>query len=140
MSNLVYNNLKLSLANGAVNLNTDTLKILLVTSSYTPNIDTHISLADITNEVVGTGYTAGGQTLQNKTIALDLVNDRAYLTADNPTWSTATITAAGAIVYKNSGVANTSYLITYFDFGGNRTSTGGDFTVAFDSTGILRIQ
>lgn len=76
----------------AVDFLSDTIKVLLTTSSYAPNLDTHETKADITNEVVGTGYTAGGATLGSKTIT--------YTPADS--WGTArantTAYAVGDIV------------------------------------------
>lgn len=140
MPNAVYNIVKLALATGELDLVDDTIKILLVTDSYTPDIDTHTHLDDVTNEVVGAGYTAGGQALANQDVDVDLVNDRAFFDANDVTWATSSITARGVIIYKDTGVAATSTLITYLDFGTNRTSDGGDFTVVFDATGILRLQ
>lgn len=140
MSNAVYNNVKLLMAQGGLALATDTIKVLLVTDSYVPNVDTHLYLTAITNEVVGTGYVAGGKTLANKTVAVDLVNDRAAFDADDVTWATSSIVARGAVIYKDTGTPATSPVITYLDFGANRTSDGGDFTIVFDATGILRLQ
>ena len=140
MANEVYNGIKLAIAKGDVDFDVDTIKILLVTASYTPDVDTHINLSDVTNEVVGTGYVAGGEVLANQVVAVDLVNNRAYFDADDKTWPTSSIVARGAIIYKSTGVAATSRLITYLDFGANRTSDGGNFTVVFDATGILRLQ
>ena len=54
--------------NGSIDLDTDTIKVLLVTSAYTPDQDTHTKHSDVTNEVSGTGYTAGGATLANKSL------------------------------------------------------------------------
>jgi hypothetical protein len=145
MANVVYNTLKLGLAVGDINLSTDSFKVLLVTDVYTPDQDTHEDLADI-NAISGAevasggGYTTGGAALANVVVDIDLVNDRAYFTADDLTWATATITARGAIIYKDTGVAATSKLVCYKDFAANKTSSGGDFTIAWDATGILRIQ
>jgi len=140
MANAVYNILKTGLMTGDINLGSDTLKILLVTSTYAPNIDTHQFLSDVTNEVVGAGYTAGGKTLASVAILTDLPNDRSALDAADVTWTTATITARAAIIYKDTGVAGTSKLITYIDFVTDKISSGADFTIAFDATGILRLS
>jgi hypothetical protein len=141
MANLVYNVLKTGLITGDINLASDTLKIALVTSTYTPNIDTHLYYSDLTNEVAaGGGYTTGGKTLTGVAVLTDLPNDRSALDADDITWATSTITARGAIIYKDTGTPSTSKLITYIDFTTDKTSSGGDFTVAFDVTGILRLS
>lgn len=141
MANAVYNSLKVALINGDINLGTDTLKVILVSSAYTPNIDTHEDYADITNELpTGGNYTQGGKTLTGVTVLTDLANDRAALDANDVTWTTATITAArGAVIYKDTGVAATSKLIGYIDFVSDKSSSGGDFTIAWDATGILRL-
>ena len=142
MPNAVYNALKTGLVNGDINLGADTLKVILVSSAYVPNIDTHEDYADITNEIAtGGGYTAGGQALSGVAILTDLPNDRAALDANDVTWSASTITAArGAVIYKDTGTPATSKLITYIDFGTDKSSSGGDFTIAWDSTGILCLQ
>lgn len=142
MANVVYNVIKSAMINGDVNLGTDTLKIILVSAAYAPNIDTHEDYADITNELVtGGGYTAGGQTLTGVTVLTDLANDRAALDANDVTWPTSTITnARGAVIYKDTGTPATSKLIGYIDFVTDKSSSGGDFTIAWDATGILRLS
>jgi len=128
----------------ALILDTDTIKVVLVTSSYTPNIDTHTQYSHITNQVTGTGYTAGGATLANKSVAVDTTNDRAKFDADDTTWTTASVTARGAIIYKyvdNAGSPDdTSPLICYKDFGADVTSTNADFTIKWHADGILYLS
>lgn len=110
-----------------INLTTDTIKVALVSSSYTPNIATHDFFDDITNEISASGYTAGGATLANKSITVDTTNHRAYLDADDTTWAAgATITARYAIIYKSTGTASTSPLIGYIDFGVDRSVVSGE--------------
>lgn len=141
MANVVYNGYKLAVAANTINLVTDTIKVLLVTASYTPDQDLDVYLSDIDNEVAaGGGYTTGGITLANKAVSVDLVNNRAKFTADAATWAAATLTARGAILYKDTGVAGTSTLITYKDFGSDKTASGGDFTIDWDATGIIRFE
>jgi len=116
---------------------TDTIRCALCTSSYTPNQTTHEWFSDITNEVVGTGYTALGVALASKTIsASSLVTT---LDAADPSWSSSTITARYAIFYKDTGTAGTSPLIAYADFGGNISSTNGTFTVVLNASGLATI-
>jgi hypothetical protein len=103
-----YNNGKKNLLNGTIDLDTDTIKVALTTSSYTPNIDTHEFFDDITNQVEGTGYTAGGATLANAAVTADTTNDRGVFDADDVVWSTSTITARYAIIYKDTETASTS--------------------------------
>ena len=115
----------------------DTFKIALFTSSA--SLDAATTAYSTTNEVVGTGYTAGGNTLTN--VAPTSSGTTAYLSFTSPTtWTTATITANGALIY-NSTQGNKA--VAVLAFGGDKTSTAGDFTIQFpaaDSTNaIIRI-
>jgi hypothetical protein len=137
MANVTYNIFKKSIMTGAIDLDTDTLKVMLVTSSYTPNIDTHLDRADVTNEVTGDGYTEGGVTLTSVTVTQDDTNNRAVFDAGDVSWTTATITARGAVIYKSTGTAGNDLLIAYKDFGSDKVSTYGTFTIVWGSDGIL---
>ena len=85
------------------------------------------------------GYAAGGKALTNKSVTEDNINDRAEFDADDSTWPVATITARAAVIYKDTGVASTSPLIAYIDFGEDFSTSGADFTVEWDSDGILAL-
>src|ERR1044072_4016231 len=113
MADVIFNSFKRDIMNGALDLDTDTIKVALVTSSYTPNQDTHTKFSDVTNEVSGTGYTAGGTALANKAVTADNTDNEGVFDADDVTWSSSTITARGAVVYKDTGTASTSKLICY---------------------------
>lgn len=117
----------------------DTLKIALYTSSATLGATTSAYTA--TNEVSGTGYTAGGATLASQAVAYDATNQVAFFDAADPAFTTATITARGALIYNNSK-SNAS--IAVLDFGSDFTSTAGTFTVQLPSaahnTAIIRIS
>lgn len=114
------------------------IKIMLVTSSYTP-AQTHDYKDDITNEITGTGYTAGGAELANCTVTYTSGTGVIKFDADDITWSTATITFRRAIVYYDTGTANTSPLITYIDFGEDVGAVANDFTIQFNAGGINTI-
>lgn len=138
MANAFYNSAKRDLMNGSIDLDTDTIHVALVTSSYTADIDAHAKFSDITNEVSGTGYTAGGAALTSKTVASDNTNNRGVFDAADLSWSSATITARGAVVYKKrGGAASADELICYVDFGADKTSTAGTFTIQWHADGIL---
>ena len=127
--------------NGALDLDTDTLKIMLVTSTYSPNIDSHTKRSDITNEVSGTGYTAGGATLANKAVTADNTNDRGMFDADDASWASSSITARGAVIYKSRGGASSAdELLLYIDFGSDITSTASTFSIIFNASGILTLS
>jgi len=140
MADVVYNSFKSNIMNGSIDLDTDTIKVALVTSSYTPNADTHQDFADVTNEVTGTGYTAGGETLANTAVTTDTTDDEGVFDADDVTWSASTITARGAVIYKDTGSAATSLLIGFIDFTSDQASTAGDFTIQWGSEGILNLN
>lgn len=139
MANVVYNSFKKDIMNGSIDLDTDTIKVALVTSTYTPDIDANTKFSDVTNEVTGTGYTAGGATLASVTVTADTTNDKGVFDAADVTWTTSTITARGAVIYKSTGTASTSNLVGYVDFGADKTSSAGDFTISWNSGGILTL-
>jgi hypothetical protein len=118
---------------------TDTIKVALCTSTYTPNQDTHKFFSSITNEVTGTGYTAGGATLGTKTTNYTTATNTVWLDAADTSWTTSTITARYAIVYKSTGTAGTSLLLGYVDFGADVVSTAGTFSIQWDALGILTV-
>ena len=141
MANLIYNSFKRDIANGNISLEDDTIGVMLVTATYTPNADTHTKRSDVTNEVAnGNGYTTGGKDLANKVVSVDNPNDRGLFDADDVVWATATITARGAVLFKRrGGVASADELICYIDFGSDIASTAADWTLAFNSAGILAL-
>lgn len=128
MASLIYNSAVDDLARALIDFDADTFKILLVTSSYAPNKDTHTKRSDVTNEVTGTGYTAGGVT-SACTVTKDTANDKVTLGFAAVSWGSSTITAAGAVIYKSTGTASADPLVAYIDFGGNVSSNGGTFSV-----------
>ena len=130
MASLIYNSAIDDMARGAIDFDTDTFKAMLVTSAYTPNKDTDDKRNDVTNEVVGTGYTAGGVT-SVCTVTKDTANDKVTLQFAAVSWASSTITARGLVYYKSRGGASSAdELIAYNDFGSNVTSSGGTFAVA----------
>lgn len=129
MASLIYNSAVDDMARGAIDFDTDTFKIMLVTSSYTANKDSHDKRDDVTNEVSGTGYSSGGSTVAC-TVTKDTANDKVTLAFASTTWSTATITARGAVIYKSrGGSSNADELVAYVDFGSDISSTAANFTV-----------
>lgn len=140
MADLVYNSFKAELMRGNIDLAAGNFKLMLVTSTYVPDVDAHADRADVTNEVVGTGYTAGGAALAGKSVTQDNANDEADFDANDVVWSNATITARAAILYLDTGVAANDTLIAYFDFGSDQSSSNGDFTAQFNLNGILSLS
>ena len=118
----------------------NTFKIALYTSSSTMSAST--TAYTTTNEVSGTNYSAGGNTLTNvdpSTSGTTALTDFA-----DTTWSSATITANGALIYNSSTTAGSANrAVVVLAFGGDKTSTAGDFTITFPaadaSNAIIRI-
>lgn len=141
MASVVYNSFKRDIMNGSIDLDTDTVKVMLVTSTYSPNIDSHTKRSDITNEVSGTGYTAGGATLASPTVTVDNTDDEGVFDAADTSWSSSTITARGAVLYKSRGGASSAdELICYVDFGSDITSTASTFQITWNAEGIINLN
>ena len=121
----------------------DTMYMALYTSSAT--LDASTTAYSATNEVSGTGYSAGGQSLTN--IDPTTSGTTAFTDFADETWTTATITARGALIYNSTpnttSIAVTNPAVVVLDFGADKTSTAGDFTVVFPtadaSNAIIRI-
>ena len=130
---------KQELMEGVHDFTAHTFKIALYTSSATLGATTTAYSA--TNEVSGTGYTAGGNTLTVTGGAVSTSGTTAYIDFADTTWSTATITARGAVIYNSTAAGNPA--VAVLDFGADKTSTAGDFTVSFPtadaSNAIVRI-
>lgn len=121
----------------------DIFKIMLVTASYIPDRATHDYKDDVdANEVSGTGYTAGGNQIASPTVTV-ASNVITWDANDPATWSQ---DAAGfsnaryAILYKDTGVAATSNLIAYNDFGSDKGNVSGDLTIQLDAAGIATLS
>jgi hypothetical protein len=128
---------KEDLLNKIQDLEADTIKIALYTSAATLGAATTAYSA--TNEISGTGYTAGGVTLTTATVATS--GTTAYVDFDNPEWTTATFTARGALIYNDTTAGDNS--VAVLDFGGDFTVSSGTFRVVFPAPGataIIRID
>jgi hypothetical protein len=115
----------------------DTFKIALYTNSASFNAAT--TAYTTSNEVTGTNYTAGGNTLTR--VDPTSSGTTAFTDFADTTWSSSSITARGAMIYNDTAAGNPAVVI--LDFGSDKTSTNGDFTVVFPaadaSNAIIRI-
>ncbi len=127
--------------NKEIDWDTDTIKVALLSNAYTPDQDAHNYFDDVVAaEVTGTGYTQGGITLANKTNSYNSSTNVITLDADDVTWSSSTITARYAVIYDATPATNaTRPLVGYVDFGSDQSSSNGNFTITWDSTGIVRV-
>ena len=131
---------KVALLDGEMDFSSNTAqsyKIALYTSSA--SLDAATAAYTTSNEVSGTGYSAGGNTLSISTNPTS-TGTTAFLSFATTTWSTATITARGALIYQAGG---STPAVAVLDFGGDKTSPAGDFQITFptaDATNaIIRI-
>ena len=117
----------------------NTFKIALYTSSATLDATT-TSYTGTTNEITGTGYTAGGKTL-TISVAPTSSGTTAYISFSNAVWTASTFTARGALIYNNTLAGKNAVAI--LDFGSDKTVTASTFTIVFptaDSTNaVIRI-
>jgi hypothetical protein len=137
ISQAMCTSFKVELLGGTHDLDTDTIKIALYTSSATLGAST--TAYSSTNEVAsGAGYTTGGNTLAGASITSS--GTTAFVDFTDTTWTSASFTARGALIY-NSSKSNKA--IAVLDFGADKTSTNGDFVVQFPtadaSNAIIRI-
>ena len=121
---------KVDLATGVHDFSTDTLKLALYTSAA--NLDADTTAFTTTGEVTGTGYTSGGQNVTGVTINSSI--GTAYVDFADVAWLAATITARGALLY-NSSKSNKA--IAVLDFGSDKTSTNGTFSVVMPPNDAL---
>ena len=115
---------------------TDTIKLALFTSSASLGAGT--TAYSTSNEVSGTGYTAGGVTLTSTTVSTS--GTTAFFDADDPEFTSASFTARGALIYNSS---NSDKAIAVLDFGGDFTVSSGTFKIVFPAAGtnaIIRIE
>jgi hypothetical protein len=127
---------KTEILGGTHDLDTDVLKIALYTSSAT--LDATTTAYSSTNEVSGTGYTAGGETVSGATITSS--GTTAFVDFSDVTWSSSTITARGALIY-NSSKSNKA--VAVLNFGSDKSSSNGNFVISFPTAdannAIIRI-
>ena len=114
----------------------DTFKIALFTSSA--SLDATTTAYSTSNEVSGAGYSAGGNTLTRIDPATS--GTTAFTDFANTTWSSATITARGAVIYYST---DSDKAVAVLEFGSDKSSSSGDFTIQFptadSSSAIIRI-
>lgn len=127
-----------SFLNKEVDFDSDTVKVMLCTSSYTPDQDTHRYKSSVTNEVTGTGYSAGGVALSSKTVAYDTSTNTIALDAADPVWTATTLTGVHfAVFYVDTGTSSTSPLLCYMDFQADYATSAQDLTIVLPITGII---
>lgn len=127
--------------NKEIDFDTDTIKVMLCTTTYVPNQDTHQYKSSVTGQVTGTGYSAGGITLTGKTVTYSAVDKTLTLGSTvDPEFTTVTLTGVRyAVFYVSTGVDATSPLLCYMDFETDRAATAANFTIQLSAAGILQV-
>ena len=130
----LYNSFKLQLPKGEHNFSAtgDTFKVALFSASFTPNKDTQSSYTALTNEVSGSGYTAGGKVVSNVVVSVDNATDTALIDADNVTWDSLgqlSPQPAWAVLYNDSHT--TKGIVACWEV--TTATNGGNWELQFSS-------
>jgi hypothetical protein len=138
MASVIFHSGLSKLLTGDIDVNTDTFKVMISTNTYSENKDTHDFRDDVTNEVSGTGYTAGGNTV-TLSVSIDATNDRVEISLGGTTWPSSTITGARKFTYYKSrgGAASADELLCTIDNGADVSTVAGTLTL---NASTLRIQ
>lgn len=127
MASLIPNSFIRDCIIGAIDVDTDSFKAMLLSSAYTPS-KSHSKRSDLTGEISGTGYVAGGQSVV-LTVALSNVNNTVLITVPQLIWTASTLTARHLAVYKaRGGAATADELGPIIDFGTDIITSNQPFT------------
>lgn len=138
MADLIYDKFPLYMGDGTIDMDNDTFKVVLLSSSYTPD-STQSTYSQLTNELATAGgYTAGGATLASVTWAES--TGTVTFDAADVAWSSATFTARYAVIYDDTPTSPADPLVCLFDFSTDQTVSNGTFTLQFNASGILTIS
>lgn len=133
----VFNNFKERVLLGEVDLVDDTLKVALIDSGWTQTVDGEVTYATVSgDELSGTGYSAGGETLGTKSVTQEDANDRASFDAADTVWSSIDAgTPATAFLYDDTHASDIG--IAYWEL--TKPTNGGDYTLQWHGNGILLV-
>lgn len=137
MATLAFNSYFNDLHLGRIVVGTSTVKALITNGSYVPSKDNHSTRANITNEVSGTGYTAGGVVV-TATLSQDLANDRTTLTLGAISIPNTTVSGMRNLVYyvSNGGASSADYLIAVVDFGSDYSTSNQTINISATTVSI----
>lgn len=135
MASFAYDSYMHDVVTGQI-VSTDTYYVMLCTTAYTPNKGTHAKRSAVTNEITGTGYTAGGQAIV-PTFTNDTANHKEVIAFPAITWPASTLTARYAVYYKRrGGAASADELVCVDDFGADVVTTAGTLSLAATTINI----
>ena len=134
----LFGNAILKAFNKEIDIDGDTIKVMLATDAVAPVQSTWDYKNDVTNEITGTGYTAGGATISSPSIVLN--TNVVKIDGADVSWTSATFTCRYAYIYDATpGTDATRPLIAYIDFGENISVNAGTFQITFAADGIVTI-
>ena len=133
MASGIYNRYKANLLNKVVDMEADTIKVMLMASGHSFSAADHNISGVSANEMTGTGYSAGGGTLADGAVTEGATTK---FDATDLAWSSSTFSAYHAVLYDTSAGNN---LICSFDFGEAKTVSNGTFTIQWDTAGVLTL-
>lgn len=134
MASGIYNRYKANLMNKVVDMEADTIKVMLLNNTHSFTA-THNVIGDVSaNEISGTGYTAGGATLASKAVTQAATTK---FDAADTAWTSASFTAYHAVIWDDT--VATDDLIASIDFGGAQTVASGTFTIQWHADGIITL-
>ena len=137
MASFLYNSFKQFMADGSIDLDSDTFKVALLTTGHTPNAE-NTQFSNVSgNEVAdGNGYVANGQTLQN--VSWSRSGGTVTFDADDPVWTSATFDAGYGVIY--SETSTNKLLVALIDFNGQKSVSNGTFTIHWHTDGIFTLS
>lgn len=129
MASVIYTSVLRDIATGAVDCDTDTFYVMALGAAYSESKN-HTKRSDLTNEVSGTGYTAGGNSV-TVTVTLDTVNNRVDVSLGGTTWPSSTISGAQKFAYykRRGGAASADELVALIDNGSAVSTSSGTLTL-----------
>jgi hypothetical protein len=137
---IIYNSFMEDLAEGRIDIDTDQIKVMLTTSAYTPLSGAHSKRSDVTNEVVGSGYSSGGVNLGSLTSSLNTGNEL-VVSLGATTFPTVSVTMRTAVYYKSrGGAASADELICAVSQTGDVTATAADLVQAASTLRMLNLN
>lgn len=133
-----YGKFPLALINAETNWASNSIRMSLHTSGYTPDQDTHDYFNDLASEIADAGYTAGGQALASKTATYDAPTNTVTLDCADVVWTTVSFTVRTAVVHDHTPATDaTRPLYCYNQSSSDIVSTAGNFTVQINASGLM---
>jgi hypothetical protein len=134
MASGIYDRFKANLMNKIVDLEADTVKVMLLDTNHSFTSTDNAKSDVVANEISGTGYTATGASLASKAVTQAATTK---FDAADTAWTSSTFTAYHAVIYDDTLASDD--LICSIDFGGAQTVTSGTFTIQWNAAGIITL-